>query len=202
MNFIREWLQPFVLTFIPIFVAMDVLGTLPIFLAVTAQLKPSQRKRIVRDSAITALIIMLVFLFVGKGILLILGITVSDFMVAGGILLIVLAVDIILHEHQGELEAQPTLGIVPFGTPLMAGPAVITTEIILIDSQGLMPTVISVALNVLTAWLILKNSHRIIKYIDPDGLRAVSKVSALLIAAIAVMMIRRGIEDILRNLPH
>lgn len=186
--------QEFILTFIPLFVAFDVIGVLPIFISLTRGMDERERKRTLRHSVITATAITLAFLLVGKGIFLTLGITVPDFQVAGGIILLVIAITDIVQTGKGLIEAPstPTIGVVPIGTPIIAGPAVLTTLIMLNDIYGFPITVLSLIINLGIIWFAFSRAEAILRFLGEGGARGISKVVSLLLAAIAVMMIRRG----------
>ena len=188
-----------ILTFIPIFVAMDPLGNMPIFISLTEGLRGRAMRKIIRDAVITASIAIVVFLFVGKGVFILLGITVSDFMVAGGILLLIIATTILLNIERVNKASKKDVGIVPLGTPLIAGPAVFTTSLILIDLYGITPTIISLIINISITGIIFINAAYISKKLGRGGTKAVSKITAILLAAIAVMMIRIGILEIIKS---
>src|SRR3989304_6435798 len=119
-------------TFIPIFIAMDVFAILPIFISITVDMTDS-RKQIIRDSIFTALIVGLLFVALGEAIFGILGITSDDFKIAGGLVLVVLAIsELIRHEEESRKPAG-RVGVVPIGVPLIVGPAVLTTILVLVD---------------------------------------------------------------------
>ncbi len=184
-------------TFIPLFVAIDVFVVLPIFISMTEDMPKTKRKLIIRDSILTALIVSLVFVAMGEAIFRILGITADDFKIAGGLVLLVFAVlDLIKHSEE---RRRPTgkLGVVPIGVPLIVGPAVLTTLLVLVDHYGVLSTVISLVLNMIVVWLSFINAQRIVNLFGKGGITAISKVMALLLASIAIMMIRLGIENIL-----
>ncbi len=184
-------------TFIPLFVAMDIFVVLPIFISVTNNMTESKRSAVVRQSIVTALAVSMVFVVIGRAVFRILGITVDDFKIAGGLILLVIAIlDLIRH---GEDKRKPyeTIGVVPIGVPLIVGPAVLTTLIVLISNYGLIPTTISLILNLLIVWISFVKAHEIIKLFGKNGIAAISKVMALLLAAIAVMMVRLGLEGII-----
>jgi len=184
-------------TFIPLFVAIDVFVVLPIFISMTEDMPKTKRKLIIRDSILTALIVSLVFVAMGEAIFRILGITADDFKIAGGLVLLVFAVlDLIKHSEE---RRRPTgkLGVVPIGVPLIVGPAVLTTLLVLVDHYGVLSTIISLVLNMIVVWLSFINAQRIVNLFGKGGITAISKVMALLLASIAIMMIRLGIENIL-----
>ncbi|HAS16825.1 MAG TPA: MarC family protein [Nitrospiraceae bacterium] len=146
---------------------------------------------------ITATAITVIFLFVGKGIFMILGITISDFQIAGGLILLVIAITDIIFSHQMSRKPHPSVGTVPIGTPLIAGPASLTTLIMLNDIFGISMTIFSLVVNLIIVWIIFSFSNRILSFLGEGGARATSKVVSLFLAAIAVMIIRRGIEGTL-----
>jgi len=185
----------FLLSFIPIFVAMDALGILPFFMGFTEHVKPVEKKKIVTQSIITAFLIGIIFLLLGQWIFKILGVFVADFKIAGGIVLLAISLrDILQHEKGHKLSAE-TMGAVPIGTPLITGPAVLTTIIILLDSYGVFITVSSFVVNLIITWVVFSHSDVISRFLGKAGSKAISKIASLLLAAIAVMMIRKGVID-------
>ncbi len=185
------------MTFIPLFVAMDTFGVLPIYMSITVELTDNEKRKVVRYSIISALAICLVFIAVGEAVFSILGITVNDFKIAGGLLLLVLAIIELVKENEHHKKAHD-IGIVPIGVPLLVGPAVLTTLIVLVDHYGITPTLISLVLNLIVAYIVFSGARIIIKLIGKNGIIAISKIVALLLAAIAVMMIRIGLESYLK----
>jgi multiple antibiotic resistance protein len=144
---------------------------------------------------VTAFVIGIGFLFLGKWILRLLSVLVADFRIAGGLVLLVISLADILR--RGEMHKIPadTVGAVPIGTPLVTGPAVLTTMIILMDVYGLKVTIISFIVNLIIAWLVFAYSGAITRVLGKAGSKAVSKIASLLLAAIAVKMIRLGVIE-------
>jgi multiple antibiotic resistance protein len=192
-----EILKDLPLTFIPLFVAMDPFGMLPIFTSLTKDMTVDEKKSVIKFSTITALVVSVAFAFIGEAIFKILGITVDDFKIAGGLLLLVLAI-IELVGRSEERKKMHDVGIVPLGVPMLIGPAVLTITIVLIDNYGGVPTVISLVLNLVIVFAVFNAEQGITKLIGRNGLIAISKIVMLLLAAIAVMMIRIGIESYLK----
>lgn len=185
------------LAFIPVFVAVDAIGVLPIFVSLTQGLDKKEKRAVISQSIITALLLACGFIFLGKAVFNLLGITIGDFMIAGGIVLFCIAiVDILMPGKQRRLPAKD-LGSVPLGTPLIVGPAVLTTSLIIIAEYGLYATLVSILINVLLAGAIFSFSEVMIKGLGEAGSKALSKITSLLLAAIAVMMIRKGITSLL-----
>lgn len=186
-------------TFIPLFVAIDVFVVLPIFISLTEELSKPKRQTVIRESILTALIVSLLFIALGEAIFKILGITADDFKIAGGLVLLIIAIlDLIKH---GEERRKPIgkTGVVPIGVPLIVGPAVLTTILVLVDHYGIIPTIISLILNLFIVWISFLSAQRIINLFGKDGIVAISKVMALLLASIAIMMIRLGVENIIKQ---
>jgi len=185
-------------TFIPLLVAINVFLLLPIFIAMTEDMSKPKRRAVVRDSILTAMIVSLLFIALGEAIFRILGITSDDFKIGGGIVLLVFAIlDLIRHEERRKPDVK--MGVVPIGVPLIVGPAVLTTILVLVDHYGIIPTIISLMLNLFIVWIILMKAERIIHLFGKGGIIGISKVMALLLASIAIMMIRLGIENIIKH---
>jgi multiple antibiotic resistance protein len=190
-------IKNFLLAIIPIFVAMDAIGVLPFFLSFTEGMKETERKKVVRASILTGFVVSLGFLAVGKFIFTVIGITVSDFKVAGGTILLVIAIRELLFPEKKRSIVDETVGVVPLGVPLIVGPAVLTTTIISVDTYGYIPTITSLCINLLFAGWVFLRADLLIRLLGEGGARGVGKVISLLLAAIAVMMIRMGIIDML-----
>ena len=198
-----EFLHALVLTFIPIFVAIDPVGITPIYIGVTAELTGEQRRRVIREAFLTAMLLSAGFLVAGKALFAALNITQYDFQVGGGLILLGLAViDIVQTGKQRRRgEATASLGVVPLGTPLIVGPAVLTTLLLLAD---LHPTLtgraalgVSLLANILLVVVLFTQAERLARVFGQGGMSAVSKVFSLFLAAIAVMMVRRGVTGMM-----
>jgi len=186
-------LKDILLSFIPLFVAVDAIGVLPIFVSLTDGLDKQQKSKIIVQSMVTAFLLAVSFILVGKLVFKLLGITIGDFMVAGGALLFCIAIIDLMNPTKERRMPVKDLGAVPIGTPLIVGPAVLTTSLVIISEYGLLPTVIAVIGNILFAGLIFSGSYWLIKVLGEAGTKALSKIMSLLLAAIAVMLMRKGI---------
>jgi multiple antibiotic resistance protein len=182
-------------TFIPLFVAVDAFGVLPIFVSLTEDLNAKQKNQVVIQSIWTASVVAIIFILIGKLIFKFLGITVADFMIAGGAILFCISITDIINPTKKRRIPVDNLGSVPIGIPLIVGPAVLTTSLVLESQYGLLITIISVLLNILIASAVFRQSNRLITLLGDAGSKALSKVMSLLLGAIAVMLIRRGIQD-------
>jgi multiple antibiotic resistance protein len=185
-------IQKFFLAFIPIFVAIDPIGLVAIFTGLAAGASPGQRKRQGFLGIFTALCVAIGFVFLGEIIFDALGITDADFQVAGGLILLGLAGRELLSFGPANREASDEFGIVPLGMPLIAGPALLTALLVLVDTVGLMVTLVSLLVNLALVAVAFWNADWFTRWMGKQGLRGVSKIVALLLAAIAVSLIRRG----------
>ncbi|HYD33838.1 MAG TPA: MarC family protein [Methylophilaceae bacterium] len=191
-------MNEFWLCFVPLFVAVDAIGLLPAFLSLTRNMQQTQVRQVINHSVITASGVALAFLALGSLILELLGITVADFMIAGGILLFVLALGDLLTDDklQQHVDAKG-LGAVPLGVPLVTGPAVLATSMLLLSQYDTGWVVAAVVLNILIAGFVFRFASTISRVLGEVGEKIVSKIAMLFLAAIAVMMVRRGIESII-----
>jgi multiple antibiotic resistance protein len=190
-------MHDFLLAFVSIFVAVDALGVLPIFMGLTDDLEPPVRRRIILQSLVTALAVAVGFIFLGDTIFRFMGILPQDFMVAGGVLLLVIAtLDLVTDSKYSQRHVE-TIGAVPIGMPLIVGPATLTTCLMMVSAYGILPTVTSVVVNIGLAGLIFSAAGVITRVLGKAGSRALSKVASLILAAIAVMMVRRGLTALI-----
>ena len=183
---------------IPLFVAIDVIGILPFFVSLTEDMRQKERQRIIHQSVITAFVTSLGFLAVGKFIFQILGIKVFDFKIAGGIILLIIAINDLLFPSKIRRNPSSTVGIVPIGLLLIVGPAVLTTIILSVDTYGYLPTISALIINLIIVWIAFLSSGKIIGVIGDGGAKAFGKIISIFLAAIGIMMIRSGIFDIIR----
>jgi len=189
-------LKVFLATFVPLFVAVDAIGILHLFMNLTEGMDKNDRQKTVKQSLVTALLVAIGFIFLGRTVFNLMGITIYDFMVAGGLLLFIIST---LDMVSGRKYARriDTIGVVPLGVPLIVGPAVLTTSLMIVNVYGLGLTLLSLVINIILAGVILLTSDFWAKILGQAGSRAVSKIASLILAAIAVMMIRKGIVEII-----
>jgi multiple antibiotic resistance protein len=195
-----DFLNPYLLTFIALFVAVDAIGNIPIFISFVEASTKKQRNKIVADSVTTATALAVIFMFAGKLVLRLIGITIPDFQIAGGALLFFIAARLLLPATSKGITGEShdrDLGVFPLGTPLITGPAVLTTTLIMVDSYGMPATFVALLLNMAIVWITLAKADTLLKWLGKGGLRAISKIMYILLAAIGVMMVRRGIVAII-----
>ena len=179
-------IEKFLAAFIPLFVAIDPIGLAAIFLGIAHGVPVEKRQRIARQGTITGGAVALIFLFLGQNIFRALGISVSDFQIAGGLILFVLAArDLVLPDAEGK-PLPEGFGIVPLGMPLIAGPALITTLLLLAQSLGWAVVLAALVVNLALVVLALHYSEWLGRKISPMGMRAISKLISMLLAAIAI----------------
>jgi multiple antibiotic resistance protein len=189
---VRDFTTKFLIAFIPIFVAIDAIGMVAIFIGLGADVEPKRRQQEALLGIGTALAISVGFMFLGKLIFQALGITVADFQVAGGLILLAFAVRDLLDVGGEKRTTSEAFGIVPLGMPLIAGPALLTALLVLIDSVGMIYTLISLIVNLVIVAVVFCYADRLTKWMGKQGINGISKLVSLLLAAIAVSLIRRG----------
>jgi multiple antibiotic resistance protein len=187
-------MKSFWLCFVPLFVAVDAIGVVPLFLTLTEGLDERRRRAVILQSVVTAGTVAVAFLLFGPALLMSLGISVSDFMIAGGLLLLALSLADLLTGGKHHRQTDPeTLGAVPIGIPMITGPAVLTTCILLGQTHSRWLTASAALLNIGLAGIAFLFAAPITMKLGRTGTKSISKVASLLLAAIAVMLIRKGI---------
>src|SRR3954471_19429335 len=178
-------ISTFFTTFIKLSVAIDPFGMVPIFLAVTDGMTDERRRRVSFEAVAAALVICLLFMLLGEGLFGFLGIRDYDFRIAGGILLLVLAIYDLLVPGKPAVDERTTVGIVPLAMPLIAGPATLTTTLVLASRHGYFPTALGLSANFLLLLGTLCASGAVARLIGVNTLRAASKLVMVFLAAIA-----------------
>jgi len=198
-------MNPYIESFLPLFVAINALGVIPIYLAVTEGMTSSQRRRLTLQAVVTASLVAVLVLFAGQLIFSLLGITVNDLRVGGGLILLVLSISNLIfgdfrrRDPRGEgTEEGESVGVVPLGIPLIIGPAAITSVLVSREAYGYLPTLTSLVLNMILVFLVLAFSPWLGRIMGNAVSRAVGKVSSLFLAAISVALIRAGIVGMIQ----
>jgi multiple antibiotic resistance protein len=179
---------------IALFIIVDPFGNIPIFVGLTENVPDIQRKKIYNTAIIVGVILLLVFAFTGQGILTLFGVSFPSFYIAGGILLLIVSIRILItgsmHENYDSVES---LGAVPIAIPLLVGPGAITTTILDLQIYDITITVLAVVSVLALTWIILRYINQIYKLLGKTGSLVIARVMALLIAAIAVQYILTGV---------
>lgn len=183
--------------FIPLLVAFDAVGLLPLFWGLAQRLEPGERVRAATEAVLTALLVALGFLLVSQSLFALMGLRLSDIMVAGGLILIILCLRDLLLPEEAPRRAAAKPGVVPLGVPLLSGPAVLTTVLLVKDRYGWEATVAALAANMVLAWVILRLAGRLMRVLGQEGSQVVSKIASLVLTAFGVMLIRQGMTTVL-----
>ena len=194
-NIIIIFFKDVFLALIPIFVAIDVFGILPIYLDFVKDTDTCEEKNIRKNSLITAFSVGIGFLLLGKSLFDVMGISIYDFEMAGGVLLFIISINNLLAEKRKLYSSadKADLGVVPIGVPLIVGPGVLTALLIITGIYGYIIVTIAFIVNLLIVYVVLKNTRLFLRYLGKNGSNAAGKLAALLLAAYAVMMIRVGV---------
>jgi multiple antibiotic resistance protein len=203
-------MNAYIESFLPLFVAINAPGIIPIYLSITEGLTKAERWRLTLQAMMTAVVLAVLILFAGQLIFSLLGITVNDLRVGGGLILLVLSISNLIfgdfrrrdptaHMEGNDVEDPASVGIVPIGIPLIMGPAAITSILVSREAFGYMPTLVSLILNMLLVFLTLAASPWIGRFAGPAVSRAIAKVASLFLAAISVAMIRVGVLGMIKE---
>lgn len=176
-----------------LFIIVDPLGNIPIFLGLTQNMNDSQRKKIFNTAILVSFILLLLFSFAGQEIFNIFGISIFSFEIAGGILLLIIAIRILISGNLHEKEGTPeNIGAVPIAMPLLVGPGAITTTILNFQNFDIWVTILSVFIVLTLTWVILRFINRIYRILGKTGSIIIARVMSLLIATIAIQYIIIG----------
>ncbi len=192
--------KPYWDAFIALFIVFDSVGNIPIFYSLTRNIREEERDKIFLKSVAVASALLIFFMLFGYSFLQYYGVTISDFKIAGGLLLLLIAVEGLLGHVEAEQIQVEDIAIVPMATPLLAGPGSIYMVMYLNTVYGPLPTLTSIAANTLLAYILLKYSKHILRHVGRNSILVISKVFSLLLAVIAVSMMRGGVEEIVEAL--
>ena len=190
----------FVASFVSLVVAMNLIGVLPIYITLVNGRTPQEKRKIINVACLTVIFVTISFVLVGKFILILIGITTTDFLVASGLVLLVVAIMMFLEVAYSKDYSGQTIATVPLGTPLLAGPGLLTTTLMLSTLYGYPIAFAALLLNVLTVWIVFYYSDTLLRIIGVEGMKALAKIASLLLAGLGVMILRKGIEEIIHLL--
>ena len=215
-------LHDFLLIFLPLFVVLDPAGTLPVYVALTTHYTDEQRRKIAIRATVVAGIVGIMFIILGQAVFEFLGVQFADFQIAGGILLVILAILDLLSpgkpavDGKARLDPNEAVGIVPLAVPLIVGPATMTTSLLLVNTyskayndqlgapygQIVVMVMVSGALvlNLLILFTSMWFSNRLVALVGRNAMAVINKIVMIMIAAIAVSLIRRGIMSIVSDM--
>ena len=200
-------LSLFVSTFATLVVIVDPAGNLPVFMSLTAHHSPLARRRVAFQSNFLALVLLLVFGFFGFKLFGLLGITPSALQISGGLLLLIVALQLLTGEESDPGAASGTLNIaaVPLGTPLLAGPGSIVAVMLQMDSAngsvlGSLAVVAGLVAVLVISWLSMFFATPIMRVLGQSGVALLTRLSGMMLAAIAVQLIISGVLEIVKSL--
>jgi len=175
---------------------LDPIGSVPMFSSLTSKLRKKERILAVNKSVLLSYAILLFFGFFGQFILIILGITMGDLKIIGGIILLVFSVEYVLGRNTNYLNTntKTNLAIFPLATPILAGPGSIS-YVLVMSGFFLKLTVISASL--FLCWVILRLGSGVIRLFGQEGSLTISRIMGLLIGAVAIRLIREGLVELM-----
>lgn len=195
-------------SFVTLFIIIDPIANVPVFLSLLENFSPKSRNSIVRKSVIIAAVVLLVFTLAGRFIFDYLGIQMYSFKIAGGVLLFIIALEMLFgrrsktkssREEEDEAKRRDDLAATPLAVPLLTGPGAITTGIVLFNSaetRGEEAVIIAnILLVFLISYIILSRSAHVFRILGQIGTRVVVRVMGLLLSAIAVQFVITGIKE-------
>ena len=199
------WVHFWVLALSSIFFLVDPFAAIGSFLAITEHADPERRKRMARKAALTCFIVLTSFAVGGQVIFRMFGITLAAFEIAGGLILLLIGLDMLQARRSTQEAASETeegankedIGITPLGIPLLAGPGAISTVMVLMGAsptwQHAIPIFVAIATTALASYLILASADRVRRRMGETGIRIMMRIMGLLLTAIAVQFVINGL---------
>lgn len=185
---------------IALFVIIDPIGNIPIFMSLTQNMGRDERRQIVKVASVTGFTLLAVFALFGVQFLAFFNISMNSFRIAGGILLLLISLRILIEGGwRAEVHAGES-GAVPLGFPLLVGPGAITTTMVTIQTSGLLVTLVAVVTVSVMTVICLALAEEIYRLLGRVGSNVVARVMAVFIAAIAVEFIMEGVSQYLASL--
>lgn len=196
-----------------IFFIVDPLATIPSFLVMTAEDSEEKRRQMARQAAWTCFLVLTVFSLAGTLIFKLFGITLPAFKIAGGLILFLVAMDMLQARRSGTQEVteerlegatKEEVGVTPLGIPMLAGPGAISTVMVLIGQSRnwyqAIPVFAAIAITAIASYFLLAGANRVRRFLGETGIRILMRLMGLVLTAIAVQFVMNGFVD-LRILP-
>jgi len=190
----------FLTTFLTLFVIMDPAGTVPVFLALTSTMTAKQRARAAIQAVAVAFGVIVAFVLFGKYILNFLGISVPALQASGGLLLLLVAMELLTGKaEEPSASGKVNVALVPLGTPLLAGPGAIVAAMLAVESSGgSVPGWVAIMLAIVAVhvclYLAMRFSVIVHRVLGEGGTTLVTRIAGLLLAAIAVQLIADAVR--------
>ena len=183
---------------IVLFIIVDPFGNIPIFVGLTEKMAENQKRKVFNTACLVGFVLLLVFAFTGQEIFNIFGVSIYSFEMAGGILLLIISIRILISGNMHEdVESPESIGAVPIAIPLLVGPGAITTTIFNLQAYDVYITALAVLIVMVITWVILRFMYKVYRVLGKTGSLVIARVMALLIAAIAVQYILIGVTHYL-----
>ncbi|MFB8789368.1 MAG: MarC family protein [Potamolinea sp.] len=189
----------FVKTFVAVFVLADALGNVPIFVVLTKGMEPEQRNNVIDRASLVATSVVLLFAFSGKWILKYLHISIGSLQVAGGLILLLIALKMLEGELDTPIvEEGHDVAITPMALPLLAGPGTLSTVMLLMSESpdAHVSVVVGITLAMFVSWIIVRQAGYIDKLIGSEGALIVTRLLGFLLSALAIEIGSAGIRDL------
>ena len=192
----------FIQALVGIFVIVNPFGNIPVFISLTSRLTSIERRNAIVKSIVIATAILLVFALIGQAIFNLLTVTLPSLRIAGGLLLLYIAFDMLMGRSPAnkidESDEREAVAVTPMATPLLAGPGAMSTVMILMNEAASsdvqkMEIFVAILLAMLASFAILINSESIYAIIKKDGSRVLTKIMGIVLATIAIQMIVNGL---------
>ena len=181
---------------VALFIIVDPVGTVPLFANLTKSMKPAARNKMLRTVAYVGAALLVVFALVGQQLLALFGITLPSFEIAGGLLLLILSLEILFRrERVAKTESPEDSGVIPIAFPLLVGPGAITTTMLTLDAYGLPVALASIAIVMFLTWTVMKLTPKIHSVLGKTGSSVIAQVMGVFIAAIAIQYIITGLQN-------
>lgn len=177
---------------VSLFVVIDPLGNVPLFIGLTEKLDSEERRRIFHMASWAAFLLLLTFALAGQQVLLIFGVRLYSLMIAGGLLLLIIAIRVLVSGGWREEGGPEGMGVVPIAFPLLVGPGAMTTTLVTLQADGFIVTLFAVLVNFAVIWIVLRFIEPIYRFLGRTGSQVIARVMAVFIAAMAIELIVEG----------
>jgi multiple antibiotic resistance protein len=205
---LRDILQFSLVALSSIFFIVDPLAAIPSFLAMTAEDSDEKRRRMARQAAWTCFLVLSIFSLAGTLIFKLFSITLPAFKIAGGLVLFLVAIDMLQARRSGTQEVteerlegaeKEEVGVTPMGIPMLAGPGAISTAMVLMGQSRnwwqTIPVFIAITVTALASYFLLAGASRVRRYLGETGIRILMRLMGLVLCAIAVQFVLNGIRE-------
>src|SRR3989475_13213432 len=197
MRSIAAFLFDLLTATVPLFAIVDPLGPVPIFAGLTKTMSLDEKRKVFRTAAVIGALLLAVFALIGQEVLLLFGISLESFQIAGGLVLLLLSIEIIFRGERFDklaLVSAEDTAVFPIAFPLLVGAGAITLTMISIQSSGIIVALLAIAIVMFVSWVVLRQTDRIYRILGRTGAAVIAPIMSLFIAAIAVQSVLAGIQ--------